>query len=233
MKVHDVQQGSQEWLALRAGIPTASEFDSILTRSGKKSESRERYMLTLLAERLMGRPIEEHVSMWMRRGSETESRAVSYYEFQRDMATTPVGFVTDDGETRGASPDRFVGEVGLLEIKCPSEWIHMGYLLRSGKAYDKYQVQVQGQLLVVEGRHWTDVLAFHPELPEALIRIERDEKFIRLLDEAVSEFVHELELAWAQLVEDGLATQVSRKAKYSSQDDLMRAMRESLIAIQK
>jgi len=62
MKVWQVQQGTQEWLRVRAGIPTASAFDSIVTPSGKPSKSAERYMYTLLAERLMGHPVTEHVS---------------------------------------------------------------------------------------------------------------------------------------------------------------------------
>ena len=67
MRIHDVKQGSNAWLTLRAGIPTASQFDLILTKSGKPSQSAERYLLTLLAERLMGHPIAEHVSLWMTR----------------------------------------------------------------------------------------------------------------------------------------------------------------------
>jgi hypothetical protein len=94
-------------------------------------------------------------------------------------------------------------------------------------------VQVQGQLLVVEGRQWTDILSFHPELPPALVRIERDEKFIRLLDEAVSEFSAELELAWSTIVNEGLATKASQPARISIQGELIQALKKSLIAIQR
>src|SRR5262245_45091449 len=119
MIIHDVVQGSTSWLQLRAGIPTASQFDQIITPSGKPSKSAERYMLTLLAERLMGHPITENVSMWMKRGSEMEADAVAFYQLQTDSDTVPVGFITNDEGTIGASPDRLVGEEGLLEIKCP------------------------------------------------------------------------------------------------------------------
>lgn len=230
MKIHDCAQGSQEWLMLRSGIPTASEFDSILTRGGKKSESRERYMLTLLAERVMGHPCAEHITMWMDRGKEMEKQAVSFYEFQRDTTTTAVGFITNDQETCGASPDRLVEIRGMLETKVPSEWVHMGYLLKSGKAYDKYMVQVQGQLLVVEDRDWTDILSFHPELPPAIIRIERDLQFQSLLAEAVAEFSAALELAWSGLVADGLTARPARQQP-SEQERLIQALKESLVEI--
>lgn len=228
MKIHDCQQNTPEWEALRSGIPTASEFDSILTRGGKKSESRERYMLTLLAERLMGHACQEHKTAWMERGSQAEASAVRFYELQKDLDTVPVGFVTNDAETWGASPDRFVGEIGMLEIKSPSEWVHMGYLLKSGKAYDKYIVQCQGQLLVCLDREWTDIMSYHPELPEALIRIERDEKYQKLLDEAVREFSAELETAWVKCQESGWSTKVAARPM-SAQAALIRDLKASLV----
>ncbi len=108
MIIHNVQQGSPEWLTLRSGIPTASRFSDIITKSGKPSQSSERYMYTLLAERLMGHPIAEHMSMWQQRGSQLEADAIRFYELQVDADTEPIGFVTSDDGRYGASPDRFV-----------------------------------------------------------------------------------------------------------------------------
>lgn len=193
MKVYfDVIQNTPEWHALRAGIPTSSAFDRIVTPKGRASSQAEKYMFQLLAERLMGHPIEEFSSHWQDRGSRMESDAVASYEFQRDLDTTKVGFITNDFGTIGASPDRLVNEDGLLEIKVPSEAVHISYLLRVGSAYEEYKVQVQGQLWIAE-RRWSDVLSFHPELPEALIRIERDEDFIEKLSLAVEAFSQQLE----------------------------------------
>ena len=131
MKVHTVTQGTPEWLALRAGIPTASCFDQILTPKGKVSTQAERYMHQLLAERIMGHPVEQVVTSWMDRGTQLEAEAVNYYEGIREVDTTRIGFLTNDAGTIGASPDRFVGEDGLLEIKVPKEHTHVAYLLGS------------------------------------------------------------------------------------------------------
>ena len=35
----DCEQGSEEWLAARLGIPTATGFENIVTATGKKSAS--------------------------------------------------------------------------------------------------------------------------------------------------------------------------------------------------
>src|SRR5439155_7834647 len=69
------------------------------------------------------------------------------------------------------------------------------YLLEEGTAYDEYKIQCQGQLWV-SGRKWVDLLAWHPELPPALHRIERDESFIPLLSSAVDAFSKVLESQW-------------------------------------
>ena len=202
MIIHECIQGTTEWLELRAGIPTASQFDRIVTPKGKASAQAEKYMYSLLAERMMNHPIVEAVSRWMDRGSEMEAEAVSYYELQRDCETVKIGFITNDKGTIGASPDRIVSDTGLLEIKSPSEPIHMMYLMQSGGAYDEYKPQVQGQLWIAE-KEWADVLSYHPELPWSLTRIERDEPFIDLLKAAVTAFSNRLEELSIELQDKG------------------------------
>lgn len=205
MIIHRVPQGSRAWLDLRAGLPSASEMDSIITPGGKSSTSAERYMNELLAERVMGHPRVGAVTLWMKRGTEMEEKARKFFEFTRDVTVEEVGFITDDLVRYGASPDGMVGDDGLVEIKCPSEGIHLGYLLsQQGASVDKaYRVQTQAQLFVT-GRQYVDIISFHPEMPEALFRVERDEKFIELLSEKVIAFSEELEKKAAELTERGL-----------------------------
>src|SRR5437773_4470451 len=183
----EAPQGSERWLQLRAGIPTASRFSDILTKSGKPSASAERLLYTLLAERCLGAPIIEHVSWYMERGSQMEQEAIRYYELQSNSDTEPVGFVTNDAQTIGASPDRFVSSDGLLEVKCPAAWQHMSFLLNSGTVYDYCKIQALGQLWITE-RAWVDIMSYCPGLPPAIFRVERDEPFIEKLAAAVMAF---------------------------------------------
>jgi YqaJ-like viral recombinase domain len=198
MIVHDCIQGSTAWLELRSGIPTASEFDRILTPEGKPSKSAEGYLHQLLAERMLGRPLVGVVTTWMDRGSQTEAEAVAYYELMSELDTVRIGFVTNDDGTIGASPDRLVGADGLLEIKVPKESNHVGYLLGSSMA--KHRPQVQGQLWIT-GRQWADVMSYNPEMPHALARIHRDEEYIAKLAAAVGAFA----LALADATESAYA----------------------------
>ena len=229
MKVYtDVIQGTPECLYLRAGLPTASNFDRILTPGGKPSKSAEPYMFTLLAERMMGHPVEEKgFSRWMDRGNEMEAEAVSFYHLQRED-TVKVGFITNEAGTIGASPDRLVGDRGLLEIKVPAEHTHVSYLMQIGGAYQEYRVQVQGQLWIAE-REWCDVLSYHPEMPPALYRIERDEDFIEKLACAVEAFAEVLEQHWATCVANGWVAEPKPKPTPSASD----MMREALLDAQR
>ena len=192
----EIQQGSAAWLELRAGRPTASQFHRILTPSGKPSTQATDYLHGLLAERMMGHPLVEHVSLWMQRGADLEGEAVTFYEFQRELTTERLGFVTNDAGTIGASPDRLVGADGLLEIKVPKDSTHVGYLL-SEPVDQAYYPQIQGQLWIAE-RQWLDMLSYHPEMPPALIRVDRDEAYIDKLRAAIEAFAEVL----AQRTED-------------------------------
>lgn len=212
MKIHDVEQGSPAWRLLRAGIPCASEFHRIITPSGEPSKSQDKFICALIAERLMGGPRREIMSEWMRRGKELEAQAAASYEFQRDVETVPIGFVTNDAGTAGASPDRFVGDDGMLEVKVPNEENHVSYLIKDGEEYKTYKVQCQSQLYIAE-RAWTDIISHHPLMPQAQVRIYSDNHFIEKLDKELRRFLERLEERYAGLVKDGLAQESWAAAK--------------------
>lgn len=192
MKIHSCIQGSEEWSRLRLGVPTASNFHKIITpRSGKPSSQSDGYMYDLLAEMSLGHPIETVKTEWMHRGNEMEAKAVDYYELQTDQETTPVGFITNDTGTIGCSPDRIVSPELLLECKCPSPGVQMAYVLGKSGVEDEYRVQLQGQLYVT-GCKAVDIISYHPHLPHAIVRVERDEEFIKLLDAELRKFVAKL-----------------------------------------
>ena len=178
MIVHDVEQRSPEWSALRCGRPTASDFNRLITSSGKPSSSLSDYAATLAAELYAGRQLEAwQGSQWTERGIELEPEARSHYEFVNGVEVRQVGFVTD-GEA-GCSPDGFVGDDGMVEFKCLSPWNHVqayAYWRRSGDIFSTYVAQVQGQLLLCR-RKWVDLVFYHPDLPSFTARILPDKQF--------------------------------------------------------
>lgn len=187
MKIHNVEQGSDEWFKVRSGKPTASCFDKIVTPTGQLSKSAEIYQNEIIAEILVGGPVESWAgNMWTERGNELEQDACEIYELISGNECETIGFVTDDKETMGCSPDRLVGKDGLLEIKCPKPSTHVANLL-AGKMDKGYYPQVQGQMLVT-GRKWVDSISYHPHIKPVIYRIERDDEYIENLSKAIVAF---------------------------------------------
>lgn len=192
MIVLDMEQGTDEWHQARLGIPTASNFSKLVTSKGAPSKQSVGYMNELLAERLCGHPLESYSNKWMERGSELEAEARLSYEIIEGVDVKQVGFVTLDAGSAGCSPDGLIGDDGLIEIKCPSPGVHVSYL-RAGKLPTDYVAQVQGQLWVCE-RKWCDFISYHPDLPDLVVRVERDEPYIEKLAAAVTAFAKELRI---------------------------------------
>lgn len=192
MKIHNVEQGSQAWHDLRLGIPTASEFSLILTKSGKPSDQAKRYAARLVAEIVLERSMDKDLSHVeaVQRGHELEPTAALAYEFATDLKTEQVGFITNNEGTVGVSPDRLVGADGLVEIKCPLPTNHILYMTMG---FEKdYYIQAQGQLLFAE-REWNDRVSYSDELPIHIERTYRDEPFLKKLSQALKDF-HEMKM---------------------------------------
>lgn len=190
-------QRTDEWFAERCGKATASRIADVIaqTKTGWGA-SRYNYRAELVAERLTGIPQGGYQNAAMMWGVEHEDEAVSVYGIEHDALCEEVGFVPHPSiPMSGASPDRLVGEDGLLEVKCPNTATHIETLL-TGKVADKYIVQMQWQLACT-GRQWCDFASYDPRMPADLSlwvkRIERDDGRIGDLERAVEAFLSEVD----------------------------------------
>lgn len=173
-----IEQGTAAWHELRLGRVTASRISDVMAK-GKNGEAvaRAKYMGELIAERLTREPTQHVNTPAMQWGTDTEPMARAAYEFLRDVDVEQVGFVVHpDIIDSGASPDGFVGEDGLIEIKCPNTHTHIDTLI-TGKIDPKYVKQMQWQMECT-GREWCDFISFDPRLPAKhqlhVRRVERD-----------------------------------------------------------
>jgi hypothetical protein len=198
----DVVQGTTEWAMARVGIPTASQFHRIITpKTLKFSEQATGYAHELIAEQVLRVPLDNATSGFMERGKEWEKSAIAHYALQRDVVKMePIGFVLRDDRRVGCSPDHFVDDDGLLEIKTPNAANHISYLLDDQGI--GYRAQVQGQLWICE-RDWCDTESYNPEMPAALVRQYRDDMFIAALSKAVDQFLGMMDDMKAKLIARG------------------------------
>src|SRR5919108_408977 len=188
---HDVVQYSERYDHLKLGIPTSSHFHKIITPQGKPSKQWREDACLLIAERILQQKIDMYQSPAMEGGLIVEAEAADWYEFDQDVTVQRVGFITDDDHTIGCSPDRLVGDDGLLEIKAPLPQTQVEYWL-SGEIHERFRPQLQGQLYITQ-RSWVDIVCWHDVLPKIVMRVEPDEKFIEALDRELQIFNYFIE----------------------------------------
>lgn len=189
-RIIECEQGTPEWLAARMGIPTASEFSTVLAKGkdGGKSLTRKTYLMKLAGEILTGELMESYSNQHMERGKEQEAEAREAYELMKDVDCQQVGFIRNGD--KGCSPDSLIGSEGALEIKTALPHIQVERLLK-GELPAEHRAQVQGVMWVAE-RQWLDFVSYCPRLPLLIVRVPRDDGYIATLAGAVKEFNAEL-----------------------------------------
>ena len=198
MIISENVQGTDGWMKDRVGIPTASNFDKIITTKGVASASAKKYMYQLAGERIIGRKEDTYQNAAMQRGTELEPKARELYEVVTGETVEEVGLCWLDSTKRvGASPDGLVGEDGDIEIKCPLLPTQVEYLLNKVVPTTYFQ-QIQGQLYVT-GRKWCDFVSYYPDMPLLKIRVFRNEVFISALSRQLDLFCAELDMIEAKL----------------------------------
>ncbi len=191
-----MEQGTQEWFMARLGKVTASRVADIIakTKSGY-STSRQNYLAQLVVERMTQKPTETYSNAAMQWGTDTEPLARAAYEIKHDLMVSEIGFVPHPSiAMSGASPDGLVSNNGLIEIKCPNTATHIETLLND-TIKSEYKTQMQWQMACT-GRLWTDFVSFDPRMPEKhqmkIIRVNRDDKTIQMLEDEVRKFLLEV-----------------------------------------
>lgn len=210
-------QGSEEWVAARVGLLTASEMHFIVappppieTRIKKDGEpykqrewnpvasnDKERaHLWELLAQRITRYVEPRYISDDMLRGTADEIEARALYAATY-APIAEVGFVTNDrwGFTIGYSPDALVGEDGLIECKSRRQRFQTETIATVAMPAD-YLMQVQTGLLVTE-RAWCDFVSYSGGLPMVTIRVFPDQVIHEAIVAAAAAFEVRLAEVWA------------------------------------
>lgn len=156
-----------DWMMARCGCATASHAADIIKRGakGNRLQAWYSYLDQVLAERLTGEPTWTPTTPAMQWGIDHEAEAAAAYEALTGAMLSGTGkeFIRHPTiEWLGASPDRFVGDDGLVEIKCPGSVTHITRL-RTREIPEQYRWQMNVQLLCT-GRKWCDFVDYDPRL---------------------------------------------------------------------
>jgi hypothetical protein len=188
LEIIDCEQGTDEWRLARLGIPTASEFGTVMGNS----ETRTRYMYRLAAEIISGTPVKTYSNADMDRGNAAEPAARANYAMLYNESPRTIGFIRDG--RKGCSPDGLIGDDGMLELKTHKAELMVERILR-GATEGEHRAQCQGNLWIAR-REWID-LAWYCDESKGLTmvrrRVKRDENFITRLKMAVDMFNEQLD----------------------------------------
>lgn len=161
---YDIEQGSEAWLRLRLASITASGITPIF-KQDNDVELYARGGISYIRNKV-DEAIFQEIKFFetdaTRHGHTHEPTAAEEYEKLYNVKTSIVAFVELEPGI-ACSPDRLVGDDGLLEIKCPyNQKTHAGYL-KKGEAPKDYLYQMLHQLFVT-GRLWVDFFSFDPRV---------------------------------------------------------------------
>jgi putative phage-type endonuclease len=202
MKIHDMDQYSDEWWEVRKGRLTASSASKLLTPTGKLSTQFKGEIGRLLAESMGLQEPEDRVETeWMKRGTGLEDEARKWLAVELDCPMHQIGLITE-GDYLSASPDAVTATpktgktIIPVEIKCPKPSTHIGWILDGGLPKE-HRAQVHFQLALT-GAPFGYFMSYHPELPPIMIKVERDEYTGEMI-KAMDAFVKEMKAAKEQI----------------------------------
>lgn len=205
---NDLLQGSDEWLAARCGLITASEMKLIVSpppkeetrvkKNGEPYKQREwmpvadddgcrTHIYELAAQRLTKVVEPIFTSNDMLRGQIDEEEARALYS-RKFAPVVECGFITNSkwGFTLGYSPDGLVGSDGAIECKSRRQKYQVQTIIEhllNDTIPPEYLMQHQTGLLVSE-RSWIDFVSFAKGLPMAVIRVHPDDQIQAAILEA-------------------------------------------------
>jgi hypothetical protein len=193
VEIINCEQNSSEWFEARRGIPTASQFATVMAKG--EGKTRRTYMMKLAGEIITGEPMESFSNVHTDRGHELEPEARDLYAFQTGAQLERVGFIRNGRS--GASPDSLISTNGGAEIKTKLPHL-LGELILKDEFPPEHKAQVQGTLWISK-REWWDIAVYWKNMPLFVKRAFRDEPYIQKIATEVERFNAELDEVVSQI----------------------------------
>jgi len=185
------------WLNARAGKLTASRMADAMAflKNGQPAGARIKLLHELLAERLTGESVRHVVTDAMLWGMEHEDEAVDYFVARYSRTVRRSRFYEHPTiENFGATPDREIGDDGLIEVKCPTTTRYLEWVI-AGVVPEEHKPQMCAQLLCT-GKKWVGFMAYDPR-----IRDENKRLFMRKYEPTQDE-LERVEIAAVKFLND-------------------------------
>jgi len=192
MIIINCKQNSDQWIQEKLGKPSASNASKIITNSGKKSQQQDGYLYELAAETITREREDGPKDKNMIMGKEREDESRNLYELIKNVRVKQVGVVYKDKHKKFlCSPDGIIKKKYGLELKNVLPKTQVKYLINK-KLPSEYFGQIQFSLYVTGFKSW-EFFSYCPGLKHFVIRVKRDERFIKALKGKLEIFCKDLE----------------------------------------
>lgn len=194
-----VDQQSDEWTRMKLGVISASRAKDVIApsrKAGEWGEARNSYLNELVGEVITGEKNSSFSSRATEWGVENERTCIALagFELGVDIDTIPFVF-RDDTMRAGCSPDGLIGDSSGIEVKNPFTTAVYVAFVADGKIKQEYIDQVQFSMWVT-GRETWHFANHDPRVKNYILHsivIERDEAKMKLFDDAVAQFIHDMD----------------------------------------
>lgn len=201
IEIINIEQGTDEWLAARAGRVTGSNASAVM--AGEKTAARRDYILQLAVERLTGAPqLDDYTNKHIKHGSETEPLARIAVEDEYGITVRETGFIKHLELPIGVSLDGDWGDLKwILELKCPKSATHIDYM-EANRLPAVYRWQVVHGLYVT-GAEGAIFASYDPRVPEGLelfsLKVKAQDLPLEEYDLALRAFLKEVDEKYESL----------------------------------
>lgn len=197
LTTYDVEQGTDEWLALRTGIITASEMNLILTPTLKpaNNDKTRQHVWEIAAQRINEYTEPSYIGDAMLRGHADEIVARDLYS-EHIEPVQEVGFYIRevDGARVGYSPDgAFALSNGGIEIKSRVQKYQL-QTIATNEVPIEHRLQLQAGLFVT-GWDYIDYVSFSGGMPMWIISTKPDPEYQEAIHAAVMDFESKVQAA--------------------------------------
>jgi len=185
----NIEQGTDEWLGVRAGIVTCSELSKVMAKG--EGKVRSKYMRQVAGEIITSEPAENYFNHHMQRGKDQEAKARELLQKELDVPFHEIGFIKNHDLRLGCSPDALIGDRKIGELKCCLADIQIERLDKK-TVPTEYWAQVQGGLLA-SGLDGCYFQSYSPMLPRLVLEVEPDKLYFEKIEEELAHFNDELD----------------------------------------
>lgn len=201
---HDIDQGTEEWFAVRLGLITASEMKHVVSRKTDKKtgivsfktpddDKAIKHMYELATQRRTKYVEPTYVSDDMLKGVDGETEAKIIYDKNYDRLEN-IGFITNDelGFKVGYSPDaKLIGKNAGVEVKSSRQKSQMQTIVEADIP-SEHIIQVQTGLMVTKW-DWIDFISYNGGMEMLTLKIFPDRVIQDAIAEAAASFEKRIE----------------------------------------